>query len=336
MVVRRPDPAAFRAAVASVLGQTLSDLELIVVETPSDVAVAPLLAESEDGRLVHRVLPARTPLARARNAALALARAPFVGILDADDIAAPNRFERQVEFLQTHADIAVLGSALAVIAADGTPLGLRRYPEDHESIARAMRRYNAIAQPAVTARRAALEAVGGYAERAGGVCEDYDLWCRLLQSGARFANMPDALCSYRIHDDSMKATRLRDTLRDTISIKRAHFGAALDLGDRLRIHAERVLCWLPATLVRRLFLRRTICSWAPSTESIASTTSGQASFSSESRITSGSSLRAVNRSSITCVRLIPGTIFGKSKPDFEFMNPSGSMSLLHRSTLEAR
>jgi glycosyltransferase involved in cell wall biosynthesis len=258
MVVRRPDPALFRTAVASVLDQSLTDLELIVVETPSEVALRPLLAGLEDHRIGVRTIAPDASLTAARNAAIAAARAPLVAILDADDIAAPERLQRQAAFLDDHPEVAVLGSAILLIAADGAPLGVRRYPTEHEAIARAMRRFNPIAQPAAMVRRDAIEAAGGYAERVGGVCEDYDLWCRMLRTGHRFANLSETLCSYRIHDDSMKSTHLRETLRDTIAIKRAHFGGVLDCGDRLRILGERALCLMPARLVRRLFLRTTL------------------------------------------------------------------------------
>lgn len=258
MVVRRPDPGLFREAVHSVLAQTLTDLELVVVETPSECDARAMLAEHGDARIRHLTVPSGTALARARNESIAFARAPLVALLDADDVAEPKRLESQAAFLDAHPDVGVVGTAIRIVRADGAVIGVRRYPESDADIRRAMRRFNPIAQPAVMVRRATLRDAGGYADRPDGICEDYDLWCRMAKAGVRFANLREPLTRYRIHDDSMKATHLRGTLRDTIRIKREHFGPELDLGDRVRILGERTLACLPAGLVRALFLRSSV------------------------------------------------------------------------------
>jgi GT2 family glycosyltransferase len=182
------------------------------------------------------------------------ARAPLVAWLDADDVALPGRLAKQAAFLDAHPDVAVAGSWLELIDEKGRTLGYRCYPTNDAAIRAALPRFNPIPQPGVMARREALLAAGGYVERPDGVCEDYDLWCRLARTGARFANLPEPLTRYRIHLGAMKARKLRGTLRDSIRIKRRYYGGALGARGRLRLFGERALCLLPPRLVLRLFL----------------------------------------------------------------------------------
>jgi hypothetical protein len=116
-----------------------------------------------------------------------------------------------------------------------------------------MRRYCPLAHPSVVMRRVAVLAAGGY--RHFHRAEDYDLWCRLAGQGAVFANYPEPLVRYRLHGDSAKSVGLREQLRNTLAVKRAHFRGRMNLGDRARYLAERALLFAPPPLVRWLFIK---------------------------------------------------------------------------------
>jgi glycosyltransferase involved in cell wall biosynthesis len=248
-----PDPAYLRAAIASVCAQTLPEWELIVIEDPGRLDLQPLLAEFGDPRIRHEQAPAHRGLSASRNRGLILARGELVAILDADDECLPGRLAAQVAFLDQHREVAVVGSQIEVVDASSQRLGFRGYPCQHERIVRAMRRYNPIAHPAVVFRRRAVLATGGYRLTRHAACDDYELWSRLCCAGARFANLPEALVRYRLHDGAMKARLAHATLRDTLLIKHRYFGRELDLGDRCRMLAERALLALPQPLVNGLF-----------------------------------------------------------------------------------
>ncbi|ASV74952.1 Beta-1,3-glucosyltransferase [Thermogutta terrifontis] len=253
MCVYRPHPVYFREAVQSVLNQTFEDFELIIVEDPSEVdgreIISDLLSDSRI-RYIHN--DQRTGLIAQRNQALKESRCDWVAILDADDVARPERLQKQWEFLHVNPSIRVLGSWIEIIDQNGQLVGLRRYPECHDAIMRTMRRYNAIAQPAAVIHRPSVDRIGGYSGQI--YVEDYELWCRMLRNGARFANIPQALTRYRIHSSGgSKTTHLRHVLRETIRIKKEYFGTEMDLGDRLRIFLEFCLLFLPPRWVYRLF-----------------------------------------------------------------------------------
>lgn len=253
MPVLNPHPVHFREAVQSVLAQTLTDLELIVVEDPSPVSGRELLADVSDPRLRHHCNPARTGLVAQRNQCLALARSPWVALLDADDICEPSRLERQLAYLDAHPHVDVLGSQLTIIDDQSRVTGYRVYPQTHASIAAAMKRGNPIANSSAVFQLDRTRAAGGYRyDRHPGV-EDYDLWSRLLLAGAVFANHPQPLVRYRIHTGQIKHHRLRGQLRGTLDIKKAYWRSRFGVRNRVRFWAEYSLLWLPPSLVLRLF-----------------------------------------------------------------------------------
>lgn len=256
MILRDPDPDFLRAAVASVLAQSLQDLELVVVEDPGERSAAPVLAALGDRRIRHVVNPTRAGLAKSRNQAVNLAAAEYVAIIDGDDICLPGRMQRQADFLDAHPEVAVVGCQIEVLGADGRSRGGRAYPTDHAAIRRALRRYNPLPHPGVMFRRSAVQAVGGYRDAAP-ACDDYDLWSRLARAGRDFANLPEVLIRYRLHPGAMKRRQLRATLRDTLRVKREHWAGELGPGDRLRMVGERLLLCLPPALVAAVFERLT-------------------------------------------------------------------------------
>ena len=90
MAVYRPHPVYFPEAVRSVLTQTVSNLELVIVEDPSPASGVDMLKGIDDPRVRHHVNSTRTCLVDQRNLCVAKARSDFVAILDADDVAEPD------------------------------------------------------------------------------------------------------------------------------------------------------------------------------------------------------------------------------------------------------
>jgi glycosyltransferase involved in cell wall biosynthesis len=254
MPVWRPHATYLRRAVDSVLAQTMSDLELVIIEDPGGVPVASALAGLADPRIRVLTSPVRTTLIEQRNRGLAAARAELVAMLDGDDVASPDRLALQLRRFAEESDLAVLGSAIMLIDESERPIAVRRYPCDHASIVSAMRRENPIAQGAVMARRDVLVADGGYRFAIDHTGEDYELWSRLARAGVRFANLPDVAMKYRIHAASSKSTRLRALLRSTVWVKQHYWVGDMGAIDRVRMLAERLLVHVPPAWVNALFV----------------------------------------------------------------------------------
>jgi glycosyltransferase involved in cell wall biosynthesis len=192
-----------REAVGSVLAQTYSDLELIVVDDGSTDATPDVLAGFRDERL--RVLPQEpSGLVAALRRGVAEARAPLVARMDADDVSEPERLERQVELLDRRPRVGMVATWTAVIDEEGRELRREVLPAAHADLARRLLLRNPFQHGSVILRREALDEAGGYRGDYG-ANEDYDLWRRFARSW-ELACVPEVLYRYRVHAGAVTKT----------------------------------------------------------------------------------------------------------------------------------
>ncbi|HOZ47070.1 MAG TPA: glycosyltransferase [Candidatus Hydrogenedentes bacterium] len=211
-------------AVESVLGQRFERFELIVVlDGPVAPATREWLAQrsAEDARLRVCALASNAGAARARNAGIAEARGEYVAILDADDVATPDRLDRQVAFArETGAD--VVGSFYRVVRNDGSRF-VKEVPLSEGAIRRALCLFNPIANSTVLARRDVIRK-HPYPEapHSSGPCfdgEDYALWVDLARRGYRLRNQPECLVDFREGPDFMGRRRGLGPFRTDLASK---------------------------------------------------------------------------------------------------------------------
>jgi glycosyltransferase involved in cell wall biosynthesis len=184
------------AAIWSIRRQTLKDHTLVVVDDGStDRSPAIAAAHAAEDIRIHVLSSPGKGLVDALNFGVAQSSGTLIARMDADDIAMPERLERQVARLGADPDLSVLGTGFTAIDAAGTVLRHATPPATHDAIVAALARSNPMAHPTVVMRRTALAAVGGY-RPAYVRAEDYDLWLRLAE-GHRFANIEDPLLLYR-------------------------------------------------------------------------------------------------------------------------------------------
>jgi glycosyltransferase involved in cell wall biosynthesis len=199
-----------REAVTSVLTQTAGDLELIVIDDGSTDDTPEVLAAFRDPRL-RIEQQSSAGITRALVRALELARAPLVARLDADDVALPDRLERQRRFLDNRPEVGLLGTGARELDPAGREVRIVRPPSNDESIRRALIRANPFVHSSVVMRREVLDRAGGY-DPEFPVAQDYDLWMRLARV-TRLANLPDALVIRRLTAGRVSAVRDDDRLR---------------------------------------------------------------------------------------------------------------------------
>lgn len=253
--VIRPDPRFFRAALESVVRQTLQDIEIIVIEDPSESSAADTIRHFDHPFIRHIRNAEKTGLSRQHNLGAELARGRFISRFDADDILEPEKLEMQVDFLETHSDIDLVGTNLLIIDEQNRVIGERLYPESHESIMKMFPRSNPVANPSILFRKEQIELHGGWREEATDPAQDYEWFSRIARGGARFANLQRGLVRYRIHPGSIKRSKLRGTLRTTIDVKKTYWRKNLGLRGRLVLWVEQLLLFLPPGLVYRIFVR---------------------------------------------------------------------------------
>jgi hypothetical protein len=174
-------------AMDSILGQTLSELELLMVDDGStDDSVAQIESRAAQDARVRLFRQSHAGAAAALNLALASARTPLMARLDADDVAHTSRLERQVAFLAEHPEVGAVGAWAIDIDAKGRLRGRRQPETDPQVLRQLLLRRNPFIHSAVTARTDIVRRVGGY-RRAFDIAEDYDLWLRApaARSGRR-------------------------------------------------------------------------------------------------------------------------------------------------------
>jgi len=244
-------------AIDSVLRQTLDDLELIVVDDGSTDATEEVLGSYRDRRMTV-VRQEWCGQARSLNRGIALCRAPYVARVDADDVSRPARLEKQVEFLDQHPDVGVLGTGVTVVDEGGRRLRDYRYPADHETLAARLLRFeNPLPHTTLMFRMDVIRELGGY-EIAFPKAQDFDLLLRAIER-YRVASIPEPLCELRLLMDSAtfeggNAEQLRWGLLAYLRARvRRHEGADL-LGapDWPRLRAEYE-AWFASSPYQRLF-----------------------------------------------------------------------------------
>jgi glycosyltransferase involved in cell wall biosynthesis len=193
-------------AVMSILSQSFADFEFIIIDDGSTDGSLKLLQHyaNNDPR-VRLVSRANTGYCKALNEALSLARGEFIARMDADDVALPQRFEKQVRFLREHPEVIVVGGAVDLIDGEGRMLLRTPQPESDQEIQKAALSGRClIVHSTAMIRREPMVRAGGYDE-ALAPSEDLDLWLRLGEIG-KLENLPDVLGKYRLHTASACAT----------------------------------------------------------------------------------------------------------------------------------
>lgn len=193
-------------AIRSILSQTYRRLELIIVDDGS---------EDETGRIaayyarvdtrVHLLCLTHQGVIQARNAGCSSASGKYIAFLDCDDIALSQRLEQQVGFLESHPEIALVGSATECIVSSGKGTNMVFHPpSDNMTIQRILRVHNCLCQSSVMVRAHTFSDVGGY-RHAFKHAEDYDLWMRFADN-YELANLTNVLVLYRLHSrqDSLR------------------------------------------------------------------------------------------------------------------------------------
>jgi len=192
-------------AVQSVLDQRGVHLELIVIDDGSVDATPALLGAIRDPRLrVERRPPAG--LTPSLNRAIALARAPLLARLDADDMALPERLALQKGFLDAHPAVGLLGTGAREVDAAGCGVGVVAPPAEDRDIRRALIRRNPFVHSSVVIRRRVLDEVGGGYDARLPVAQDYELWMRMSRV-TRLANLREPLVVRRLLPGRVSAAR---------------------------------------------------------------------------------------------------------------------------------
>lgn len=189
-----------RESIESVLGQTFTDFELIIINDGSTDGTGEILNSFTDSRIVL-IERENRGLIDTLNEGLSFAHGEYVARIDADDVMLPERLAKQVAYLDEHPKVTVLGGWAEIINETGEVVGSYKYPPIGRKGLRAyVLKHNPFIHPTVIFRREAILRLGGYRQYRH--IEDYELWTRVLAK-YRGANLPEILIKYRVHGESV-------------------------------------------------------------------------------------------------------------------------------------
>jgi glycosyltransferase involved in cell wall biosynthesis len=194
------DKAAYftKAFASTVVEQSRRPSDVVIVQDGpigTELAAAVAAATASSPVPVNHVrLPANVGLARALETGLGHCAHDVVARMDADDISLPSRFERQLAVMDAGYDL--VGTGMLEFDEAGRVLGKRIPPTDPDDIVTSARFHDPFNHPTVVYRRSVVARAGGYRELP--LMEDYWLFARMIQAGARVANLPDPLVMYRV------------------------------------------------------------------------------------------------------------------------------------------
>jgi len=195
-------------AIESILNQTVTDFEFIIIDDASTDRSAEIIRSYIDQRIRFLRNDSNLGLIGTLNRGLQEARGEYIARMDQDDISLPSRLEKQVAFMDSRAELAASGTWARDIDANGEPCGLRHVP-----FGKRMKydfwRPSPLIHPTSIIRVAHLGAFR-YDQQARYV-EDFDLWLRLRKTH-QLDNLPEYLLLYRVHDESMSRRNLADQL----------------------------------------------------------------------------------------------------------------------------
>lgn len=190
-------------ALESVLNQTFTDFECLVIDDGSIDRSLQILQRyaAQDPRIRLTSRP-NQGFVKTLNEMLAQAKGEFIARMDADDIALPERFAHQVQFLREHPEVVCVGGAQDWIDEAGRLLiDHQEAAHDAEIQQQLLSGRTAINHPSALMRRQALLQIGGYDE-AMYPSEDLDVWLKLGEIG-RLANLEETVLKYRQHSQSI-------------------------------------------------------------------------------------------------------------------------------------
>lgn len=237
------------ASIKSILGQTYSNLELIIADDSTNegtIAVIDRL-QKEDERIVLIRKNKRMGFVPALNEGLKVARGEYIARMDGDDIADLNRLQTQVDYLHSHKNVDILGGSMDIIDHNGKIVSHRDYPLHGLKLLLWTAMRSPLAHPTVMFRRILVDS--GYCyDESFPRAEDLEFWLRLRNAGFRMANTSQKLLNYRVVGD-LAAKRGGDNFRFNYKARLKNLSTRYLLFDIFSICMVKLYCLMPQKLI---------------------------------------------------------------------------------------
>lgn len=202
-------------AIDSILNQTYSNFELIIIDDGSNDKSIDIIRSYKDQRIKLYQNENNKGLIYTLNKGLSLANGKYIARMDADDICLPNRLEVQINFLESNPEIAILGGSFIYLNTNFE----KHFPLSDEKIRVLLLERTSFAHPCVVLRKSAIEEKKlSYDERYN-FAEDYHLWTMASITNLKMANLDDVLIYYRQHTNQISSAKFEQQKEITDKIR---------------------------------------------------------------------------------------------------------------------
>jgi len=209
MIVRNGIPY-IQEAVQSILNQSLTNFNFIIIDNASDDGTAEYLNQIEDKRVIVKAYD-QIGIVNSLNYGFSFIDTEYTAIMDADDISYPQRLEEQVRYLDINDDVGLVGSSVEYFVNSRSRTWTRKLPTNFDDIKKGLcNGRNVICHPTVMLRSELLRKINGYRNKHANV-PDLDLFIRLSKI-TKLKNLSKVLLKYRFTEESFTAINLNGIL----------------------------------------------------------------------------------------------------------------------------
>lgn len=205
-----------REAIDSILGQTYTDFEFLIINDGSKDKSLDIIKSYDDPR-IRLISRANKGLTASLNEGIEKAKGEYIARQDSDDVSVLDRLEKEVAYLDAHPSVGLVGSNYTIMDSSGKELVTTNVFTRPHDLKLAQVTCNQYGHGSVMMRKAILDKVGGYDKRVGYV-EDYDLWTRISRV-ADIANFEEPLFLYRRNDEGITRQNLDLQIRQTFAVR---------------------------------------------------------------------------------------------------------------------
>lgn len=192
-----------REAIDSILNQTFRDFEFAIYDDCSNDATEKVILSYADSRILYRRNSENKGLTSNLADGVLRSEAKYIVRMDADDIAFPDRIERQVEWMEHHLDITVMGTPVVYFSKKPGDLGIAHQPCDDATIKAKLFIDFTLMHPSIIIRRESLVGNGINYNPKYRYSQDHALYFDCIKKGLKFANMSMPLLYMRAHNGSI-------------------------------------------------------------------------------------------------------------------------------------
>jgi glycosyltransferase involved in cell wall biosynthesis len=186
-------------AIDSILNQTYKDFEFLIINDGSSDKTDEIISSYDDSRIRHIISDMNLGIIKSLNKGIKLSKGEYIARMDADDISCPERFNKQIQFMNTHPSIAVCGTFTEIFYCKSKKQQFFNLPIDNEAIKAHLFFNSPFVHSSVMFRKSTIDSNIFYYNKKYIYAEDYELWCRISNCGYQLANIPQVLLNYRYH-----------------------------------------------------------------------------------------------------------------------------------------